>query len=192
MGHRKKQSCDWRSHRTANAARTPSRKWDLNSNKLTAGKEIQCGSILSSRLWKGGLRVADYFERAIVIKFQGNCCIDRILNVVKQLVHASVVCMSKNKALRKFGEHSRSFRCSRLLPKQLYFVGLKLFTEFSCKKRCPKERELQLLQQKNPVIVLMKDENHFFADEKRMFHYGLKRALLMWASWEEKLGALAN
>ena len=102
MGHRKKQSFDWRSHRTANVARTPSRKWDLNSNKLTAGKEIQCGSILSSRLCKGGLRVADYFERAIVIKFQGNCCIDRILNVVKQLVHASAVCISKNKALRKF------------------------------------------------------------------------------------------
>ena len=192
MGHRKKQSCDWRSHRTANVARTPSRKWDLNSNKLTAGKEIQCGSILSSRLCKGGLRVADYFERAIVIKFQGNCCIDRILNVVKQLVHASAVCMSKNKALRKFGEHSRSLRCSRLLLKQLYFVGLKLFTEFSCKKRCPKEREVQLLQQKNSVIVLMKDENHFFADEKRMFHYGLKRAPLMWGCWEEKLGALAN
>ena len=146
MGHRKKQSCDWRSHHTANVARTPSRKWDLNSNKLTAGKEIQCGSILSSRLCKGGLRVADYFERAIVIKFQGNCYIDRISNVVKQLVHASAVCMSKNKALRKFGEHSRSLRCSRLLLKQLYFFGLKLFTEFSYKKRCPKEREVQLLQ----------------------------------------------
>ena len=61
-----KQSCDWRSHRTANVARTPSRKWELNSNWLTAGKE--CGSILSSRLWEGALRddtkngcVADYF-----------------------------------------------------------------------------------------------------------------------------------
>ena len=100
--------------------------------------------------------------------------------------------MSKNEALRKFGEHSRSLRCPRLLLKQLYFVGLKLFTEFSCKKRCPKAREVQLLQWKNPVIVLMQDENHFFANEKRMIHYGLKRALLMWASWEEKLDALAN
>ena len=145
MGHRKKQSFDWRSHRTANVERTPSTKWDLNSNKLAAGKE--CGSILSSRLCEGELRVADYFERAIVIKFQGNCCIDRILNVVKQLVHVSAVRMSKNKALnRKFGEHSRSLRCSRLLLKQLYFVGLKLFTEVSCKKRCPKAREVQLLQ----------------------------------------------
>ena len=143
MGHRKKQSCDWMSHHTANVARTPSRKWDLNSNKLAAGKE--CGSILSSRLCEGELRVADYCERAIVINFY-NCCIDRILNVVKQLVHASAVRMSKNEALRKFGEHSRSLRCSRLLLKQLYFVGLKLFTEFSCKKRCPKAREVQLLQ----------------------------------------------
>ena len=67
--------------------------------------------------------------------------------------------MSKNEALRKFGEHSRSLSCSRLLLKQLYFVGLKLFTEFSCKKRCPEAREV-------PVIVLMKDENHFFANEK--------------------------
>ena len=67
MGHRQKQSCDWRSHRTANVTRTPSRKWDLNSNKLAAGKE--CGSILSSRLCGGELRVSDYFERAIVIKF---------------------------------------------------------------------------------------------------------------------------
>ena len=32
-------------------ARTPSRKWELNSNWLTAGKE--CGSILSSRLGRG-------------------------------------------------------------------------------------------------------------------------------------------
>ena len=42
------------SHRTANVARTPSRKWELNSNWLTARKE--CGSILSSRLWGGALR----------------------------------------------------------------------------------------------------------------------------------------
>ena len=41
-------------HRTANVARTPSIKWELNSNWLTAGKE--CGSILSSRLWGGALR----------------------------------------------------------------------------------------------------------------------------------------
>ena len=74
--------------------------------------------------------------------------------------------MSKNKALRKFGEHWRSLRCSRLLLKQLYFVGLKLFTEFSYKKRCPKARKVQPLQHKNPVIVLMKEENHFFANEK--------------------------
>ena len=33
---------------TANVARTPSTKWELNSNKLTLGKE--CGSILSSCL----------------------------------------------------------------------------------------------------------------------------------------------
>ena len=45
--------------------RTPSRKWDLNSNWLTAGKE--CGSIPSSRSWGEALRddtkrccVADY------------------------------------------------------------------------------------------------------------------------------------
>ena len=41
-------------HRTANEAQTPSRKWELNSNWLTAGKE--CGSIPSSRLWGGALR----------------------------------------------------------------------------------------------------------------------------------------
>ena len=35
-------------------ARKPSRKWELNSYWLTAGKE--CGSILSSRLWGGVLR----------------------------------------------------------------------------------------------------------------------------------------
>ena len=35
-------------------ARKPSRKWELNSYWLTAGKE--CGSILSSRLWGGALR----------------------------------------------------------------------------------------------------------------------------------------
>ena len=45
---------DWRSHRAANVPRTPSRKWELNSNWLTAGKE--CGSILRSRLWEGELR----------------------------------------------------------------------------------------------------------------------------------------
>ena len=48
-------------------ARTLSRKWELNSNWLTAGKE--CGSVFSSRLWGGALRdntkngcVADYFN----------------------------------------------------------------------------------------------------------------------------------
>ena len=48
--------------------RTPSRKWELNSNWLTARKE--CGSILSSHLWGGALRddtkngcVADYRGR---------------------------------------------------------------------------------------------------------------------------------
>ena len=35
-------------------ARTPSRKWELNSNWLAAGKEF--GSILSSRLFGGALR----------------------------------------------------------------------------------------------------------------------------------------
>ena len=35
-------------------ARTPTRKWELNSNWLTAGKE--CGSILSGRLWGAALR----------------------------------------------------------------------------------------------------------------------------------------
>ena len=49
-----KAKLDWRSRRAANVARTPSRKWELNSNWLTAGKE--CGSILSSRLWEGELR----------------------------------------------------------------------------------------------------------------------------------------
>ena len=44
----------WRSHHTANVERTPSRKWELNSNWLIAGKE--CGSILSSRGWGGALR----------------------------------------------------------------------------------------------------------------------------------------
>ena len=38
----------------ANLARTPSRKWELNSNWPNAGKE--CGSILSSHLWGGTLR----------------------------------------------------------------------------------------------------------------------------------------
>ena len=37
----------------------------------------------------------------------------------------------------------------------------------------------------------MEKENDFFANEKRI-HYGLKRALLMWASWGEKLGAFAK
>ena len=41
-------------HRTANAARTPLKKWELNSNWLTAGKVF--GSIISSRLWGGALR----------------------------------------------------------------------------------------------------------------------------------------
>ena len=45
------KSCDWRSHRTANVARTPSRKWELNSNWLTAGKE--CGSIVGGSVaWR--------------------------------------------------------------------------------------------------------------------------------------------
>ena len=46
-------------------SRTPSRKWELNSNWLTEGKG--CGSILSSHLWGGALHddtknscVADY------------------------------------------------------------------------------------------------------------------------------------
>ena len=37
-------------------ARTPSKKWGLNSNWLTAGK--QCGLVLSSRLWGGTLHDA--------------------------------------------------------------------------------------------------------------------------------------
>ena len=45
------KSCDWRSHRTAKVARTPSRKRELNSNWLTAGKE--CGSIVGrSVAWR--------------------------------------------------------------------------------------------------------------------------------------------
>ena len=44
-------SCDWRSHRTANVDRTPSRKWEQNSNWPIAGQE--CGSILSIRLFVG-------------------------------------------------------------------------------------------------------------------------------------------
>ena len=47
-----KISCTAMNHRTANVARTPSIKWELKSNWLTAGKEY--GSILSSRLWGGG------------------------------------------------------------------------------------------------------------------------------------------
>ena len=38
----------------------------------------------------------------------------------------------------------------------------------------------------------MQTENEYFANEKRMFHYGLKKAVLIWASWGEKLGALAK
>lgn len=38
----------------------------------------------------------------------------------------------------------------------------------------------------------MQTENEYFANEKRMFHYGLKKALLMSASRGEKLGALAK
>ena len=38
----------------------------------------------------------------------------------------------------------------------------------------------------------MQKENEYFANEKRMFHYGLKKALLMSASRGEKLGALAK
>ena len=41
-------------HLTANVARTPLKKWELNSNWLTAGKVF--GSILSSRFWGGALR----------------------------------------------------------------------------------------------------------------------------------------
>ena len=41
-------------HLTANMARTPLKKWELNSNWLTAGKVF--GSILSGRLWEGALR----------------------------------------------------------------------------------------------------------------------------------------
>jgi len=33
------------------------------------------------------------------------------------------------------------------------------------------------------VIVLVQTENEYFANEKRMCHYGLKKALLMWAIW---------
>ena len=54
MGHRWKQSCDWRSHRTANVAWIPSRKWELHSYWLTAREEY--GLILSSHLWGGVLR----------------------------------------------------------------------------------------------------------------------------------------
>ena len=74
--------------------------------------------------------------------------------------------MLRNEALRKFGKHSRSLKCSRLLLKQLYFLGLKLFTEFSCQKRCPKASPaLTILK---PVVVLTKAEHHLFANEKRM------------------------
>ena len=74
--------------------------------------------------------------------------------------------MLRNEALRKFGKHSRSLKCSRLLFKQLYFLGLKLFTEFSCQKRCPKASPaLTILK---PVVVLTKAEHHLFANEKRM------------------------
>ena len=41
--------------------------------------------------------------------------IDRIQNVIKQLVHASAVQMSRYEALGKFGEHSSGYSCSRLM-----------------------------------------------------------------------------
>ena len=65
MGHWQKQICELRNHCTTNLARAPSRKWELTSNWLTAGKE--CGWILNRCLWGGALRddtkngcVADY------------------------------------------------------------------------------------------------------------------------------------
>ena len=39
----KKQSCDWRSHRTVNVARTPPRKWKVKPNWIICGKE--CGLV---------------------------------------------------------------------------------------------------------------------------------------------------
>ena len=76
-------------HRTANVARTPSIKWELNSNWLTAGKE--CGSILSSRLLGGAFgddtengRVADY----LII---GNKRYVKLTRIVKLRVNLSLV-----------------------------------------------------------------------------------------------------
>ena len=40
----------------------------------------------------------------IMIKFKSTDVFNK--NVIKQLVHASAVCMSRYKAMEKFGEHS--------------------------------------------------------------------------------------
>ena len=40
----------------------------------------------------------------IMIKFKSTDVFSK--NVIKQLVHASAVCMSRYKAMEKFGEHS--------------------------------------------------------------------------------------
>ena len=40
----------------------------------------------------------------IMIKFKSTDVFSK--NVIKQLVHASAVCMSRYKAMAKFGEHS--------------------------------------------------------------------------------------
>ena len=39
-----------------------------------------------------------------MIKFKSTAVFSK--NVIKQLVHASAVCMSRYKAMEKFGEHS--------------------------------------------------------------------------------------
>ena len=41
-----------------------------------------------------------------------NCCIGHFDNVIKQLVHASGMCLSRYWALGKFREHSRGWSCS--------------------------------------------------------------------------------
>ena len=48
-------------------SRTPSRKWELNSNWLTEGKG--CGSIVSSHLWEGALH--DDTKNSCVADFPG-------------------------------------------------------------------------------------------------------------------------
>ena len=66
--------------------------------RLTVRKKIYSGKHWLVLLW----------ARPTILKFSVNCCIDRFDTVIKQLVHAAAVGMSRYWALGKFGEHSRS------------------------------------------------------------------------------------